>query len=140
MYLLDTMVVSELRERPRRRDRNVIRWFGQVPASDVFVSVLSIGEIERGIERQRLIDPPFAARLANWLDVTLRAYGDRILPIDIPVARRWGRLSHQIGTKSLDLAIAATAIEHGLTVATRNLAHFAPTGVPVINPFEHAAR
>jgi hypothetical protein len=68
--------------------------------------------------------------------VTLRVYGDRILPVSVPIARRWGRLARQLGTKSLDLAIAATALEHGLVVATRNVSDFTPTGVHVLNPFE----
>jgi predicted nucleic acid-binding protein len=86
------------------------------------------------------IDPAFSENLATWLDMMLRAYEGRILPIDVAIARRWGRLSDRIGNKGLDLAIAATALEHGLTVATRNVSHFVPTSVPVINPFEPPSR
>jgi len=135
MFLLDTVVLSELRKPPRQRNRNLVQWFGEAPSQDLFVSVLSIGEIERGLERQRMVDPSFAEHLAAWLDIVLRTYGERILPVDIAVARRWGRLSHRIGNKGLDLAIAATALEHGLTVATRNVSDFEPTGVAVFNPF-----
>lgn len=135
MFLLDTVVLSELRKPPRRRSRNVVRWIGTVSSQDLFVSVVTIGEIERGIERQRKSDPRFAGDLEAWLDVVLRAYGDRVLPITVAVARRWGRLSQRIGNKGLDLAIAATALEHGLAVATRNVADFAPTGVAVVDPF-----
>ena len=103
---------------------------------DLFLSVVTIGEIERGIERQRQMNPAFAESFAAWLDVVLRAYVERILPVSLPVARRWGRLSHQIGNKRLDLAIAATALEHGLVVATRNISDFVPTGVAVVNPFD----
>ena len=110
-----------------------------MPREDLFLSVVTIGEIERGIERQRTIDPPFAERLEGWLEVTIRAYADRIHDVDIAVARRWGRLTQQIGNKGLDLAIAATALEHSLTVATRNVGDFVSTGVPVVNPFRATA-
>ena len=136
MFLLDTVVLSELRERPKQRNRNVVRWIGAISPQEVFLSVVTIGEVERGIERQRQLDPLFAGRLADWLEATLRAYGDRILAVDVAVARRWGRLSQRLGNKGLDLAIAATALEHGLTVATRNVSDFVPTGVAVFNPFE----
>jgi predicted nucleic acid-binding protein len=136
MFLLDTVVISELRKPPRRRNHNVVQWLGGVPSQDLFISVLTVGEIERGIERQRQMSPAFAENLAAWLDLILRAYESRILPISVPVARRWGRLSHRVGNKGIDLAIAATALEHGLTVATRNVSHFAPTGVALVNPFE----
>lgn len=136
MFLLDTVVLSELRERPKQRNRHVVRWIGTVSPQEVFLSVVTIGEVERGIERQRQHDPLFAGQLADWLEATLRAYGDRILAVDVAVARRWGRLSQRLGNKGLDLAIAATALEHGLAVATRNVSDFLPTGVAVFNPFE----
>ncbi len=133
MYLLDTMVLSELRK--RRRDTRVVAWFGSVSPDDLFLSVVTVGEIERGIERQRTANPDFAAALADWLDVTLRAYGDRVLPLTVGIARRWGRLAAETGNKGLDLAIAATALEHGIIVATRNVSDFAPTGVATLDPF-----
>ena len=126
-YLLDTDVLSELRK--RKRDTNVVVWIGSVAPADLFLSVVTIGEIERGIERQRTVNPTFAAELAGWLDVTLRTYGERILPLTVNIARRWGRLAAQIGNQGIDLAIAATALEHGLTVVTRNVSDFEPTGV-----------
>ena len=136
MYLLDTVVLSELRKRPPLRDRNLVTWIGAAASDQLFVSVVTIGEIERGIERQRSVDPGFAERLANWIEVTLRLYEGRILPVSLDVARRWGRLSHQVGNKGMDLAIAATALQHGLAVVTRNVSDFTPTGVTVINPFD----
>ncbi len=140
MFLLDTVVLSELRKPPRQRNRNLVHWIGEVPSQGLFVSVLTVGEIECGIERQRQLNPPFAERIAAWLDIILRTYEGRILAVDVAVARRWGRLSHQIGNKGLDLAIAATALEHGLTVATRNVSDFEPTGVPFLNPFDPRPR
>lgn len=140
MFLLDTMVLSELRKPPRHRDHNVVHWIGKVPPEGLFVSVVTVGEIERGIEQQRRLDPPFAERLAAWLDTVLRTYEGRVLPVDVAIARHWGRLSQRVGNKGLDLAVAATALEHGLTVVTRNVAHFEQTGVSVLDPFNPQPR
>ena len=137
-FLLDTDVLSQLRK--RKRDPNVVAWIGSVAPADLFLSVLTIGEIERGIERQRTANPSFANELASWLDVTLRAYSERILPLTVNIARRWGRLAAQIGNQGIDLAIAATALEHGLTVVTRNVSDFEPTGVATLNPFNSLPR
>jgi predicted nucleic acid-binding protein len=134
MYLLDTVVLSELRK--RRRNPNVVAWIGSVADAAVYVSAATLVEIEFGIERQRKRDPAFAQALASWLDTLLRVYGERVLPITVPIARRWGRLVADIGNRDLDLAIAATALEEGLTVVTRNVSHFARTGVATLNPFE----
>jgi predicted nucleic acid-binding protein len=133
MYLLDTIVLSELRK--RRRDAGVVAWIGSVAPADLYLSAVTIAEIELGIERQRAVDPAFAQELGAWLDLTLRVYGDRILPLTVAIARRWGRLAAQIGNQELDLAIAATALEHGLTVVTRNVSDFERAGVATLNPF-----
>jgi predicted nucleic acid-binding protein len=138
MYLLDTDVLSELRK--RKRNPHVAKWIGTAADSDLFLSTITIAEIERGIEQQRKPDPAFANDLSIWLEFTLRAFGDRILPLTVNIARRWGRLSAQIGNKELDLAIAATALEHGLTVVTGNTKHFQRTGVKLLNPFHTSAR
>jgi predicted nucleic acid-binding protein len=102
----------------------------------LFLSAITIGEIERGVLRQQVRNPAFAEALRAWLERTVETYGDRIPPVDTRVARRWGRLSARIGHGGADLLIAATALEHGLTVVTRNVRHFLPTGVPVEYPFE----
>jgi predicted nucleic acid-binding protein len=133
MYLLDTDVLSELRK--RRRNAGVARWIGAVAEADLHLSAVTIAEIERGVEQQRKPDPVFAGALADWLEFTLRAFDERILPLTVNVARRWGRLAARIGNKELDLAIAATALEHGLTVVTGNTKHFAHTGVSLLDPF-----
>ena len=134
MYLLDTMVLSEtIRQRP---DPRVIDWYRGVPSADAFISVLSIGEIEGGIARAQRRSNPFAQRLVAWLDQTLTAYRDRVLIADVAVVRRWGRLCEALGHAGTDLLIAATALEHGLIVVTRNRRHFAPTKVPILNPYE----
>ncbi|CAN7366685.1 type II toxin-antitoxin system VapC family toxin [Bradyrhizobium sp. LjRoot220] len=133
MFLIDTVTLSELRK--RRRDPMVVKWFERQRTTDLFVSVISIGEIERGITRQRTTDPSFAAALADWLDRVLTLYGERVVPFDLQTARRWGALSAALGNDSADLMIAATALEHGLTVVTRNVSDFEPSGVAVLDPF-----
>jgi len=133
MFLIDTMVLSELRRRERNPD--VVAWVSSQRHEDCFLSVVSVGEIERGIARQQSADPAFAAQLARWLDQMLRLYSARLLPVDVGVARRWGQLSPSMGHDGADLLIAATALEHGLTVVTRNLKHFQPTGVSTFNPW-----
>lgn len=136
MYLLDTVVLSELRRRPPRRNPHVVSWLASVSPDELFISAISIGEIERGIARQRSVEPAFANALAAWLDVVLRNYGERILPLGVDIARRWGKLSAEIGNNGIDLAIAATALEHGLVIATRNVSDFAATGAALLDPFE----
>ena len=133
MYLIDTVVLSELRK--TQRDARLTSWIERQRTTDLFVSVITMGEIERGIARQRARDANFAAALAAWLDRVLVLYGERILPFDLQVARRWGQLSATLGNDSADLIISATALEHGLTVVTRNVSYFEPTGVPTLNPF-----
>jgi predicted nucleic acid-binding protein len=133
MFLIDTVALSELRR--RERDPMVVAWFERQRTTDLFLSVISIGEIERGISRQRATDPDFAGALAAWLDRVLTLYGERVVPFDLRTARRWGALGAALGNDSADLMIAATALEHGLTVVTRNVSDFEPTGVAVLDPF-----
>ena len=132
MFLIDTDVVSALRKRQRHPE--IARWVEAQRSADLYLSVVTVGEIERGIERQQRRDPVYAHALAAWLDRLIALYGDRILAVDLSAARRWGRLSHLIGHEGADLLIAATALEHGLTVVTRNVRHFEPTGVPILDP------
>lgn len=138
MYLIDTVVLSELRK--PRRDTGLVAWFGRQRTADLFLSVISVGEIERGIARQRATNSDFAAALAAWLDQVLTLYAERILPFELQTARRWGVLSAALGNDSADLTIAATALEHGLTVVTRNVSDFEPTSVTVFNPFKERPR
>lgn len=97
MYLLDT-VPSELRKKPEWRNPHVVSWLGAASSDELFADALTA-----------------------WLDVILRNYGERILRLTTAIARRWGRLSARIGNNGIDLAIAATALEHGLTIVTRNV-------------------
>ena len=132
MFLLDTDVLSALRK--RKRHPEIVQWVQKQRSADLYLSVVTVGEIERGIERQRRRDPVHAQALASWLDRVLALYGERILAVDLPAARRWGRLSGFLGHEGADLLIAATALEHGLTVVTRNARHFEPTEVAVLDP------
>jgi predicted nucleic acid-binding protein len=137
MYLIDTDVLSLLR---RADQRPVLtRWMLRKPKASLFLSAITIGELERGIIRQSPQNPRFAKDLETWLDATLTTFGDRILYVDTRVARRWGQLCGRLGHESADLFIAATALEHDLTVATRNVRHFGPTGARVENPLADPA-
>jgi predicted nucleic acid-binding protein len=133
MFLLDTDILSALRRRVRHPE--AVAWLEAQRTVNLHLSVVTIGEIERGVAQQERRDPSFAEELARWLDLVLAWYGDRILMVDIPTARRWGRLSAALGHAGADLLIAATALEHGLIVVTRNVRDFEPTGVEVLNPF-----
>ena len=133
MFLLDTVIVSELRR--KKPDAGVVRWVSKQQGEQLHLSVVTLGEIERGIERRRGADPELAASLGAWLESLVRFYADRILPVTPSIARRWGRLSAHLGHEGADLLIAATALTHGLTVVTRNTSHFEPTAVTLINPF-----
>ena len=133
MFLLDTVVVSELRK--KKPNAHLLDWLAKQRDDSLHLSVVTIGEIERGIELRRGDAPAFAADLTAWLESLMRLYADRILPVSPLIARRWGVLSAQQGNDGADLLIAATALVHGLAVVTRNVRHFEPTGVAVFNPF-----
>jgi len=132
-FLLDTVVLSELRK--AKPSRKLVQWIKAQRADSLFISVVSVGEIERGIEKARKSDAPFAAELEQWLETLLNLYADRVLQVSASTARLWGRLSARLGHDGADLLIAATALTHGYTVVTRNVKHFAPTGVRVLDPF-----
>ena len=133
MYLLDTNVVSVLR-RPRPH-RAVLDWFGHVPADRLFLSAVTVGEIQAGIEITREQDVAKAEELEAWLDLVVDNYG--VLAMDATAFREWARLKHRKSdTLVEDAMIAATAIVHGLTLATRNVRDFQHFEVSLVNPFE----
>jgi len=131
-YLLDTNVISALR-RPGRAPR-VAAWLRRREPWQLFLSVVTLAEIARGIERASLTDGRFPSDLSRWFEDLQLAYEGRILPVTPRIAKRWGRLSAEIGNNSPDLLIAATALEEHLVVVTRNTRHFAPTGAEILNP------
>ena len=133
MYLLDTNVLSALR-RPDRAPQ-ITNWLQTKPEDQLFISVVTLGEIERGIVLQEGHNPDFARDLRSWIDRTSLLFADRLLPFGPEEARIWGRLSARIGHNGADLQIAATALAQGAIVVTGNVSDFEPTGVEIENPF-----
>lgn len=134
-YLVDTNVLSELRKQ-RRADSQVFGWFRKRRAEELFLSVLTLGELRHGMERVRRRDPASAATLESWLHRTVQEYKDRIINVDRAIAHRWGRLGIPDPLPAVDGLIAATALERDLVVVTRNTKHIAPTGARHIDPFK----
>lgn len=136
-YLLDTNVVSELRKaRAGKADENVARWADTVETSDLFVSVITIQELEIGVLLAQRSDAARGAVLRRWMDEhVLPAFADRVLPIDTIIARRSAALHVPDPRSVRDALIAATALVYGMTVVTRNVADFEPAGVEVIDPW-----
>ncbi len=133
MYLLDTNIISELRK-PRPHG-GLLTWFQTVASPQIAISAMTIGELQRGIERTRKQDTRKALELETWIDGLLERYS--ILPLDGLICREWARLLEGKSEDLLeDAMIAATARIHRLTVATRNLADFALLDVSVVNPFD----
>ena len=133
-YLLDTNVVSEA-HKGKRADPGVLAWLESVEDSELFLSVLVIGEIRSGIERARQRDLPKAQALERWLDGLERKYADRVLPVTAPIADQWGRLCAIRPISTVDGLLAASALVHDLTLVTRNTSDVDHTVVKLLNPF-----
>jgi len=138
MFVLDTNVVSELRKvRFGKTDMNVIAWTESVDAADLFVSAITIMELELGVLSIERKDTAQGALLRSWLEqYVLPEFSERTLPVDTAVAQRCARLHVPDKRGERDALIAATALVHGMTVVTRNVTDFQPTGVTLINPWE----
>jgi predicted nucleic acid-binding protein len=136
-FLLDTNVVSELRKR-ERCNPSVRQWFSAVEADDLYISVLVVGEIRRGIELLRRRDKRGATALDRWLSELERRYGDRILPVTLDICRIWGGMSLQRPLAPIDGLMAATAVHHRMTLVTRNVEDVERSGVDVLDPFAAA--
>jgi predicted nucleic acid-binding protein len=132
-YLIDTSVLSEAR-RPRG-DERVKRWISSTPAAELYLSVLVVGEIRRGIERLKRRDPDQAEVYEAWLGTVLHDHADRVLPVDAEAADEWGRMSVPDPVPVVDGLMAATAKARGMTFVTRNTADLQCTGVELLNPF-----
>ena len=137
MFLLDTHVLSELRKaRANKADPHVTAWARTVSADSLFLSVIVVQELEIGTLLVERRDPAQGAILRAWLDGhVMPAFAERILPVDLAVARRSAALHVPAPRPIRDALIAATALVHGLTVVTRDLSDFAPMGVPLLNPW-----
>lgn len=133
-WLIDTNVLSELRKGPRA-DPGVTQWFADVADDQLFTSVLVLGELRRGVELVRRRDEVAATSLERWLDEMVGRFPERVLPVDDALADRWGRLNVPNPVPAIDGLLAATALVHGMTLVTRNVADVASTGVAVHNPF-----
>lgn len=136
-YLLDTNVLSELR-RPTSNE-NVEAWFAGVRGDELYLSVLVLGEVRQGIERLRRRDLVQAQVFENWLTTLNRDYQERVLGVDTEVAEAWGRLNAVDPLPVVDGLLAATALVHGLTLVTRNIADVKRTGVALLDPFVPAS-
>jgi predicted nucleic acid-binding protein len=133
-YLVDSNVVSELRKR-ERANASVRRWFADVDDAELFLSVLTLGEIRRGIDSIRRRDRARALALNRWFRALVTQYEERILLVDQRVAEEWGRMNVVTTLPAIDSLLAATAQVHGLTFVTRNTKDVARTGVPCLDPF-----
>lgn len=134
-YLLDTNVISELRK-GKRAERSVVEWFDGLADQEVYLSVLTIGEIRRGVESVRRRDPDSASALDSWLSRLTETHRDRILLVDRAIAEEWGRMDVPDPLPVVDGLLAATARIVGLTLVTRNVADVESTGVETLNPFD----
>jgi toxin FitB len=134
-YLIDTNVIAEVRKGPRC-DSRVARWYATLADDDLYLSVLVLGEIRRGLEIIRIRHPDRASRLEQWLHAVGSAFRGRILPVDQAVAEEWGRMSAIRSVPAVDGLLAATAKISGLTLATRNVADVTGLGADVVNPFD----
>lgn len=137
MYILDTNLISELRKaRSGKVNAGVVRWADNTGAALMFLSVITVQEIEAGVLRAERRDAAQGAVLRAWFEQqVLPAFAGRILPVDVRVARRCGQLQAEKPRPAGDALIAATALEHGMTVVTRNVADFEPMGVKLLNPW-----
>ena len=133
-FLLDTNVLSELRK-GERCNPCVRHWFSDVEADDLYVSVLVVGEIRRGIELLRRRDTRSATALDRWLSELERRYADHILPVTLEISRIWGGMSLQRPLAPIDGLMAATAVHHGMTLVTRNVSDVERSGAEVFDPF-----
>lgn len=133
-YLLDTNVISETRR--VRADAGVVAFLSAADAAGLFLSVLTLGELRKGVAAKRRTDPIAADRLDAWVDGIETTFADRVLTIDAATARRWGELSANRSLPVIDTLIAATAITHGLTLVTRNTRDVESTGTPLVDPWQ----
>jgi predicted nucleic acid-binding protein len=133
-YLLDTNVISETRK--VRADAGVMAFLTAADGDRLFLSVLTLGELRKGVAVKRRVDADAADQLGAWVDGIETTFADRVLPIDLATARAWGELSAVRSLPVIDTLIAATAIGHRLTLVTRNTRDVSSTGVLIVDPWQ----
>lgn len=133
-YLLDTNVVSETRR--TRPDRGVAAFLAAADPAGLFLSVLTLGELRKGVGARRRTDSAAADQLGAWVDIIETTFADRVLTVDAAIARLWGELSASRSLPVVDTLIAATAIRHGITLVTRNTGDFESTGALIVDPWQ----
>jgi predicted nucleic acid-binding protein len=133
-YLLDTNVLSETRK--KLADERVMRFLSSAEPSVLFLSVLTLGELRKGVALKGRSDPSAARALGSWVDGLEFSFADRILGMDAATARLWGELSAQRPRPVVDTLLAATAVVHGLTLVTRNTVDVLDTGVTLLDPWK----
>jgi hypothetical protein len=134
-HLLDTNIISEVRKGSRCNSK-VAAWYGSIEGTKIYLSVLALGEIRKGLEHIRRSDRTRARTLDIWLAAIATSFADRILPIDQAIADEWGRMSAKRPVSTIDALLAATAKVNGMTLVTCNVGDIADLGAKVLNPFE----
>lgn len=134
-YLIDTNIISEIRK-GRRCNPNVASWYERISDDSLYLSVLVLGEIRKGVERMRGRDPAQSRALENWLLAVTQAFSDRILTVDRAVSDEWGRLNAARPVPVIDCLLAATSKVHRMTLVTRNTADLAGLDIDLLDPFK----
>ncbi len=132
-YLLDTNVISETRR--AHAHNSVIAFLSSADSAGLFLSVLTLGELRKGVAAKNRTDPSATREIEAWVDGLQTLFIDRVLPVDAATARKWGELSSVRSLPVIDTLIAATALRHGLTLVTRNTRDVEATGVPLLDPW-----
>ncbi len=134
-YLIDTNVLSEIRKGPERAQTEVYQWWQNMNGQEIFLSVMTVAEIRKGIDRLSARDATQTLVLERWLDEVKQAFAESLLAISLPIAEKWGRLQAVRSLPTVDALLAATALEYHLTLVTRNEADFEGLGIRILNPF-----
>jgi toxin FitB len=134
-YLIDTSIISEVRKGDRC-DPHMAAWYASIDDADIYLSVLVVGEIRKGVERVRPKDPARARAIEAWLSAVNKSFSDRVLPVDQAVADEWGRMAAKRPVSTIDALLAATAKVHRLTLVNRNTADVADLGALVLDPLD----
>lgn len=134
-YLLDTNVLSEIRKGPQRARPEVDQWWLGMRDRELYLSVMTLGEIRKGIDRLGARDVAQTLALERWLDEVKTTFRERVIDVSLAVAERWGKLQAMRSLPEVDALLAASALEHDLTLVTRNEGDFQGLGIRVLNPF-----